>query len=106
MQRRVYPEGTKIREKNGRVIVKIRDDEGNLKWESEARRMWELYHGELKPGDRVFLIKGVGSKIERNNLCMVHYRTEPWKVLDHREILFLPVIRTLDKRTGKVLVHS
>lgn len=109
MRMQSYPIGTKRQQKTGRVEVKVLDDNGKPKWEAEARRLWELYHGELKPGDRVFLIRGTGSKIERGNLTMIHFRTadqDKFKVLAHTRILYMPIIRTIDKRTGKVLVNS
>lgn len=105
MIRTNYPIGTKIQQKNGRVVVKVETEDGP-KWEAEARRLWELYHGPLNEGDRVFLIRGVGSKIERSNLTMIHFRTEKFKVLGHSRVLYMPTIRTIDKKTGKVLINS
>lgn len=104
-----YPIGTRIQEKTGRVKVKILGDDGKPKWEAEARRIWEIYHGKLKEGDRIFLIAGVGSPIKISNLTMIHFRTEKWHMLEHSRVLpglFKPQVYVIDKKTRRVLVNS
>lgn len=109
MSRGSYQIGTRVQDKNGGVKVKIVGEDGKPTWEAEARRVWELYHGPLSDGDRVFLIAGVGSKIEISNLTIVHFRTEKWKVLDHSRVLpglFNPTSYVIDKKTRKILIRS
>lgn len=99
---RSYPTGTKVQHRNGYIFVKT--DEGKLI--AESRRIWELQRGELKEGDRVFHIDGDRTNNNIRNLAKVHYNQTKFLMLKESKILWMPTIRTIDKRTGKVLVNS
>ncbi len=110
-----YPEGTRTQHRNGYIYVKVVDDDGNAKLMAEARRVWELKHGPLAPGDRVFHVDGDRTNNDWRNLAKVHFNQTKFKFLREAKILYmptvkssmlLPVLRTLDKKTGKVLLNS
>lgn len=112
---RSYPVGTKVRHRNGYVFVKVENDDSGAKMMAESRRIWELTHGPLEEGDRVFHINGNREDNSVKNLAMVHFNQTKFKFYKSSEILYmpstkvavlLPTMRTLDKKTGKVLVNS
>lgn len=112
---RRYPLGTRVQHRNGYIVVKVENDNGELKMMAESRRVWELKRGSLEPGDRVFHIDGDRTNNEIGNLAMVHFNQTKFTFLKASKILYmpstksslmLPTIRTIDKKTGRVLVNS
>lgn len=98
---RKYPAGTRVQHRNGYIVVKTED--GMM---AESRRVWELHHGELQPGDRVFHMDGDRTNNKINNLAKVHFNDTKFVFLKESRVLWLPTIRTIDKKTGKVLINS
>lgn len=96
-----YPVGTKVQYRTGYIVVKT--DEGMM---AESRRVWELQRGPLEEGDRVFHIDGDRTNNNIRNLAKVHYNQTKFIMLKESKILWMPTIRTIDKRTGKILVNS
>lgn len=114
---RAYPVGTKIRYRNGYIKVKIDNPEGDgVKWEAESRRMWAMYRGELEEGDRIFHIDGNRENNKISNLALIHFNQTKFSLYKESKVLYMPSvkhdsilvprIKTLDKRTGRVLVNS
>lgn len=110
-----YPLGTRVQHRNGYIYVKAQDDEGNVKLMAEARRVWELKRGELEAGDRVFHMDGNRENNDIRNLAKIHFNQTKYTFLKQSKILYmptvkssmmLPTIRTLDKKSGKVLLNS
>ncbi len=110
-----YPVGTRVQHRNGYIVVKVETDDGHAKMMAESRRIWELKRGPLDPGDRVFHIDGDRTNNEIRNLAMVHFNQTKFTFLKESKVLYmptqkssfiLPTIRTLDKKTGRVLVNS
>lgn len=99
---RSYPAGTKVQHRNGYIFVKT--DDGKLV--AESRRQWELQRGDLQEGDRVFHLDGDRTNNRISNLAKVHFNTTKFVMLKESKVLWMPRIRTIDKRTGKVLVNS
>lgn len=102
---RRHREGTRVQYRTGYIYVKT--DEGMT---SEARRIWELQRGELQAGDRVFHMDGDRTNNNIRNLSKVHFNSTKFVMLKQSKILWeppiKPMIRTIDKRTGRTLVHS
>lgn len=88
-----YPIGTRVQHRNGYIVVKT--DEGMI---AEGRRVWELTHGDLDEGDRVFHIDGDRTNNEPHNLAKVHFNQVKFRMLKESKILWMP-------RTGKVKVQ-
>lgn len=114
---RSYPAGTRVQHRSGYIVVKVVSDDGEEKMMAESRRVWELRRGPLEPGDRVFHIDGDRTHNDIKNLAMVHFNQTKFVVLQNSKILYLPPsnpkytslipsIKTLDKKTGKVLADS
>lgn len=110
-----YPVGTRVQHRNGYIVVKVVDDEGKSRMMAESRRCWELRKGPLEAGDRVFHIDGDRTNNDIRNLAMVHFNQTKFTFLKKSEILYmptqkssyaLPTIRTIDKKTGRILVNS
>lgn len=110
-----YPVGTRVQHRNGYIVVKVETDDGGAKMMAESRRVWELRRGDLEPGDRVFHIDGDRTNNDIRNLAMVHFNQTKFVFLKRSQVLYmpkgnssllLPTIRTIDKKTGKVLVNS
>lgn len=57
---------------------------------AESRRTWELQHGELLPGDRVFHINGDRTNNHISNLAKVHYNQTKFVMLKESKILWMP----------------
>ncbi len=96
-----YPVGTRVQHRNGYIVVKT--GEGMM---AESRRVWQLQRGDLEAGDRVFHLDGDRTNNKIHNLAKVHFNQTKFVMLKESKVLWLPTIRTLDKRTGKVLVNS
>lgn len=96
-----YPLGTRVQHRNGYIVVKT--DEGMM---AESRRQWELQRGALEPGDRVFHIDGDRTNNRISNLAKVHYNQTRFTMLKKSKVLWMPTIRTLNKKTRRVLVNS
>ncbi len=96
-----YAIGTRVQHRNGYIVVKT--DEGMM---AESRRTWELHRGPLKAGDRVFHMDGDRTNNDIRNLAKVHFNDTKFTMLKSSKILWSPVIRTLDKKTGRILVNS
>lgn len=111
---RNYALGTRVQHRNGYIFVKATDEEGNPKLIAEGRRVWELTRGPLEEGDRVFHLNGDRTNNKIGNLAKVHFSSIKFVFLKESRVLWspkrgpalLPTIRTLDKKTGKVLVNS
>lgn len=110
-----YPVGTRVQHRNGYIVVKVETDEGGARMMAESRRIWELKRGDLEPGDRVFHVDGDRTNNDISNLAMVHFNQTKFVFLKASQVLYmpkskssyaLPTIRTIDKKTGKVLVNS
>lgn len=100
-----YPVGTKVQHRNGYIRVKVEGDEGPS-WQAESRRVWELYRAPLEPGDRLFHIDGDRTNNKIGNLSMIHFNQTRFVMLRESRVLFMPTIRTINKKTGKVLLNS
>lgn len=100
-----HREGTRVQYRTGYIYVKT--DEGMM---SEARRTWELHRGDLKPGDRIFHMDGDRTNNDIRNLSKVHFNDTKFVMLKESKILWAPpirpMIRTIDKKTGRTLVNS
>jgi hypothetical protein len=101
-----YPLGTRVQHRTGYIVVKVETDGGDVKMMAESRRMWELHRGDLAPGDRVFHMDGDRTNNNIRNLAKIHFNQTKFVLLKESKILFMPTIRTLDKKTGRVLVNS
>lgn len=114
-QGKSYPVGTRVQHRNGYIVVKVETDDGSARMMAESRRVWELKKGPLDAGDRVFHIDGNRTNNDIKNLAMVHFNQTKFTFLKTSKILFMPTtkssyvlpeIRTIDKKTGKVLLNS
>lgn len=110
-----YPLGTRVQHRDGYIFVKAQDDEGRERLIVESRRIWELRRGPLEPGDRVFHKDGDRTNNNIQNLEKIHFNQTKFVFLKESKILYmpstkasitLPTIRTLDKKTGRVLLNS
>lgn len=86
---RRYPVGTKVQHRNGYIRVKIETD-GDVKWEAESRRVWELQRGPLKAGDRIFHVDGDRTNNRIGNLAKVHFNDKKFTFLKESKVLYLP----------------
>ncbi len=84
--------GTKVQYRNGYIKVKLELD-GEVYWEAESRRVWELTHGELEPGDRVYHIDGDRTNNQINNLAKVHFNSTKFVFLKQSRVLYTPTPR-------------
>lgn len=98
---RSYPVGTKVQHRNGYIVVKTGD--GMM---AEGRRNWELQRGPLEAGGKVFHIDGDRTNNRISNLAKVHYNQTKFVFLKESKVLWMPTIRTIDKKTRRVLVNS
>lgn len=98
---RSYPVGTKVQYRNGYIVVKTGD--GMI---AESRRVWELSRGPLEAGDRVFHIDGDRTNNKIHNLAKVHYNQTKFTMLKESKVLWMPTIKTIERKTGKVLLNS
>lgn len=105
-----YPVGTRVQHRNGYIVIKTGD--GMI---AESRRIWELKRGDLEAGDRVFHMDGDRTNNNIHNLAKVHFNQTKFTFLKESKVLYmpstkasitLPTIRTIDKKTGKVLLNS
>ena len=94
-QGKSYPLGTRVQYRSGYIQVKTED--GLV---TEARRVWELTHGELEPGDRVFHVDGDRTNNSIRNLAKVHYNQVAFKFLKESKILWMPKARTKERAYG------
>lgn len=113
--------------RTGYIVVKVENEKGEAKMMAESRRVWELHHGELEAGDRVFHCDGNRTNNNIGNLAMVHFNQtkfvalkqsrmlQPWGEVwgtgrrplpSTKSSLILPILRTVEKKTGRVLVNS
>lgn len=97
-----YPVGTRVQHRNGYIFVKT--DDGKLM--AEGRRNWEIQRGELKEGDKVYHLDGDRTNNNIRNLAKIHFNTTKFVLLKESRILWLPKIRVIDSKSGKVLVNS
>jgi hypothetical protein len=88
---RRYPIGAKVMSRNDYIRVKIEED-GDVKWEAESRRTWELQRGPLQDGDRVFHIDGDRTNNRIGNLARVHFNDKKFTFLKESKVLYLPKI--------------
>ncbi len=84
-QQKSYPLGTRVQHRNGYIVVKTQD--GMI---PEGRRVWELSHGDLAPGDRVFHINGDRTDNAKHNLAKVHFNTTKFVMLKESKVLWMP----------------
>lgn len=112
-QGRGYKLGTRVQHRNGYIVVKVEGEHGEGKMMAESRRIWELTHGELEAGDRVFHIDGDRTNNEPYNLAMVHFNQTKFTFLktsrqleSWEQVWGKGIIRTINKKTGRVLVNS
>lgn len=112
---RSYPVGTRVQYRSGYIVVKVVNDDGEAKMMAESRRVWELSKGPLDPGDRVFHSDGDRTNNKIHNLSKIHFNQTKFVLLKESKILFMPTtkhavllpkIRTLDKKSGKLLLNS
>jgi len=89
---RNYPIGTKTQTKSGYIRIKIATDDGEVRWEAESRRTWELQRGPLQDGDRVFHIDGDRTNNRIGNLAKVHFNDKKFTFLKESRVLYLPKI--------------
>ncbi len=82
---RSYPLGTRVQYRNGYILVKT--DDGMM---AESRRVWELTHGDLEEGDRVFHIDGDRTNNNIRNLAKIHYNQVKFKMLKESKVLWMP----------------
>lgn len=87
-QGKSYPLGTRVQYRSGYIQVKT--EEGMV---AEARRVWELTHGELVPGDRIFHLDGDRANNNIRNLAKVHFNDTKFKMLKESKILWMPSVR-------------
>lgn len=110
-----YPAGTRVQHRTGYIFVKVQDDEGKQKLMTESRRVWELRKGTLEAGDRVFHMDGDRTNNNISNLAKIHFNQTKFTFLKESKVLYMPTtkssmllpeIRTIDKKSGKVLLNS
>lgn len=89
--------GTVVQYRNGYVKVKIEDDEGKPTWQARSRRNWELKHGTLEEGDRVFHIDGNRENDDPRNLAKVHFNAVKFVVLNKARVLYDPAVQNRRK---------
>lgn len=87
---RSYPQGTKVQHRNGYIKVKVENEEGEYTWLAESRRIWELKHGPLDPGDRIFHVNGDRTDNRIQNLSKVHFNQTKFVFLKESRVLYLP----------------
>lgn len=95
-----YPTGSKIKNKQGYVFIKMTSG----KWKSEHRFNMENsnLHRELREGERVFHMNGDRENNNPKNLVAIQFNTTPFKLLNHREILFIPKIAEYELKKRKI----
>lgn len=110
---RGYKLGARVQYRNGYIVVKVEGDNGESKMMAESRRIWELKKGDLEAGDRVFHIDGDRTNNDIGNLARVHFNQTKFIFLKESRQLEswekawgTPIIRTIDKKTKRVLVNS
>lgn len=80
--------GSRVQYRTGYITVKVVNNDGEEKIMAESRRVWELHHGELEAGDRVFHCNGDRTDNRIQNLAMVHFNQTKFIVL--KQSLKLP----------------
>lgn len=80
-----YPLGTKVQHRNGYIYVKT--DDGLI---PEGRRVYELTHGELEAGYRVFHMDGDRTNNSPRNLSAVKFNTTKFVMLKESKVLWMP----------------
>ncbi len=80
-----YPVGTRVQHRNGYIVVKTED--GMV---AEGRRVWEITHEGLEPGDRVFHIDGDRTNNNPRNLAKVHFNVTKFVMLKESKVLWMP----------------
>lgn len=116
---RGYKLGSRVRRRSGVVYVKVEGEKGEGKMIAEHRRIWELTHEPLKPGDRVFKISANKADNSPGNLAMIHFNQTKYVFLENGKPLMksrvleswekawgTSIIRTISKKTKRVLVNS
>ena len=93
--------GTRVQYRTGYIYVKTPD--GMM---PEARRIWEMKRGPLAPGDRVFHLDGDRTNNNLINLAKVHFNAKKFVMLKASRVLWMRSLRTIDKKTGKILINS
>jgi len=95
-----YPTGSRIKTRAGYVFIKMTSG----KWKSEHRFNMEnsKLHRELREGERVFHLNGDREDNSPNNLINIQFNTTPFRLLNHREILFIPKITEYELKKRKV----
>jgi hypothetical protein len=96
-----YEPGTRVQYRTGYTYVKTKE-----KMIAESRFNWEQHKGELKPGDRVFHLDGDRTNNRISNLAKVHFNDTKFVMLKKSRLLWSPTIKTIDKKSGKLLVNS
>ncbi len=92
-----YPAGTRVQRRTGYIYVKT--DEGLI---AEGRRVYELTHGELEPGYRVFHMDGDRTNNSIRNLSAVKFNTTKFTMLKESKVLWMPKVGRKDL-TNEVL---
>ncbi len=90
---KIHAIGTKVQHRNGYIHVKHVNDQGQVSWTPESRRIWEMQRGELEEGDRVFHIDGDRTNNRVGNLAKVHFNSTKFVFLKKSRILWTPKIR-------------
>lgn len=98
MWRGAYPAGTRVQHRNGYIVVKTED--GMM---PESRRTWELTHGELEAGDRVFHMDGDRTNNKVGNLAKIHFNQTKFIMLKESKVLWMPKAAEKKALTNEVL---
>jgi hypothetical protein len=90
-----YPVGSRVKRKNGPVVIKTQDG-----WVSEQRFIWEnSKNEELGEGDRVFFIDGNPENTSPDNLTRVRFGMTRYRFRKESGVLYIP-----EKPTDKIRV--
>jgi hypothetical protein len=84
-----YPVGSRVKRKNGPVVVKMADGG----WVSEQRLIWvNSRNEELQEGDRVFFADGNPENTDPRNLVKVRFGHIRYQFRDASGPLYIPKI--------------
>ena len=85
-----YPVGSRVKRKNGPVVVKTREG-----WMSEQRFIWEhTKDEELEAGDRVFFVDGDPENTDPSNLTRVRFGNVRYRFRKESGVLYVPADAT------------
>lgn len=76
--------------RDGRCQVKILDDDGKEKWMRRSRRNWELKHGDIPEGVRIFRLDGDPTNDDPGNLVGIKFNTTRFSFLKRARVVYDP----------------